>query len=102
MSLTNRDVEKIAALARIKLTIAEEEKMASDLGAILGYIEKLNEVDTEGIEPMAQVTGLENVLRPDSNPIEPGSQTEKLIGQFPHEKANFLKVKEVFSDRNKE
>ena len=99
MSITKKDIEYIAALARIKLTAAEETKMAEELGAILGYVEKLREVDTTGVEAMAQVTGLENILRPDENPIEPGNQTEKLVGQFPHQKDNFLKVKEVFSNR---
>ena len=99
MAITKKDIEHIAALARIKLTAAEETKMAEELGAILGYVEKLREVDTTGVEAMAQVTGLENILRPDENPIEPGSQTEKLVGQFPHQKDNFLKVKEVFSNR---
>lgn len=99
MSLTKKDVRKIAQLARIRLTEKEEEKIAEDLEAILGYVEKLNQVDTHGVEPMAQVTGLENVLRPDENPIAPGSQTEKLVSQFPDRKDNFLKVKAVFSDR---
>ena len=104
MAITKKDIEYIAVLARIKLTTAEKEKMATDLGTILGYIEKLNKVDTEGIEPMAQVTGLENVFRTDllSEALAEEGGADKLVSQFPHKKDNFLKVKEVFSDRNKE
>ncbi|MDP3763605.1 MAG: Asp-tRNA(Asn)/Glu-tRNA(Gln) amidotransferase subunit GatC [bacterium] len=112
MSLTKKDVQKIAQLARIRLTEKEEGKMAKDLGAILGYIEKLNSVNTDGVEPMGQVTGLENILRPDDPSFAPPSpqatdgqskateDASKLINQFPQRKDNHLKVKEVFSDRS--
>lgn len=98
MGLTKKEVEHIAALARIKLTAAEKGKMTEELGAILGYVGKLNQVNTDSVEPMAQVTGLENVLRPDDRSLPPGELTEKLVSQFPHKKNNHLKVKAVFGE----
>lgn len=96
MLLTKADVRKIAALARIRLTEKEEETMAEDLGAILGYVKKLNQVNTDGVEPIAQATGLENVFRRDNASLPAGELTEKLTGQFPNRKENYLKVKQVF------
>lgn len=65
LSLTKAQVEHIAKLARLSLTTAEAEKMAKELSSILTYVEKLKEVPTDDVEPTAQVTGLETVLRPD-------------------------------------
>lgn len=65
MFLTLQEVKKIAELARLKLTPAEEKRYAETISAVLEYMTILNEVDTEGVEPTAQVTGLENVVRED-------------------------------------
>lgn len=65
MSVTTQDVAYIAELARLSFTEAEKEKMTSELNAILHYVEKLNEVDTEGIEPLSSIHDQVNVLRED-------------------------------------
>ena len=65
MTLSTEDVKKIATLARLKLSDDEVQQMSKELDAIVGYVEQLREVDTEGIEPIAQVTGLVNVVRED-------------------------------------
>jgi len=96
MVLTKKEVEHIADLARIKLSDKEKEKMAEDMAAILGYIDKLNEVKTDGVEPAAQVSGLENVFRKDEPGKEPADR-QAIIGQFPDRKDDHLKVKQVFS-----
>jgi aspartyl-tRNA(Asn)/glutamyl-tRNA(Gln) amidotransferase subunit C len=57
MKVTEQDVLYVAGLANLELTPAEREGMVRDLNAILGYIDKLNEVDTANVEPMEQVTG---------------------------------------------
>ena len=95
-SITKEQVEHIAKLARLSFSDAEKEKLAKELGAILGYVEKLKEVDTTGIEPTAQVTGLENVLRKDEaiqwwdgNPFD-------LVEAAPDHEGKFVKVKEIF------
>lgn len=60
------DVSHVAKLANLPLTDREKNKFEKQLSSILEYIEKLNEVDTKGIEPTSQVTGLENVTREDA------------------------------------
>jgi len=65
MSLTKDEVLKVAHLARLEFKEVEIEKFRGDLNNILSFIEKLQEVDTSGVEPMYQVNNLENVLRPD-------------------------------------
>lgn len=63
--LTLKDVEYVAALAQLSLDEAAKRRMLDDLGNILGYIEKLNELDTTGVEPMMHVLDLANVYRED-------------------------------------
>jgi len=95
--ITRQQVDHIAKLSRIRLTEDEEEKMASEMGAILSYIDKLKAVDTEGVEPIAHATGLENVMRADLPNIHhrPGQYSEELLHQAPEKDKNFLKVRTV-------
>lgn len=65
MNLSRDDVRKVADLARLKVTDDELDSLASDLRAIVGYVEILNEVDTTGVTPMVHAVELQNVLRPD-------------------------------------
>jgi aspartyl-tRNA(Asn)/glutamyl-tRNA(Gln) amidotransferase subunit C len=95
-AITKKEVEHIAELARIKLTEKEKNKMTKELGAILGYIDKLKEVDTEGIEPIANITGLENVFRKDEPAGAGQVEPENLLKEVPARKDNYVKVKEVF------
>ncbi len=63
--LTREDVSKVALLARLKLTDAELEALTAQMGQVLSYVEILNEVDTENVEPMAHAVEVSNVLRED-------------------------------------
>jgi aspartyl-tRNA(Asn)/glutamyl-tRNA(Gln) amidotransferase subunit C len=65
MAAQEIDVKYVAHLARITLTPAEEEKMGAQLGQVLGYIEKLKELEVDGIEPTAHAVPMVNVSRPD-------------------------------------
>jgi aspartyl-tRNA(Asn)/glutamyl-tRNA(Gln) amidotransferase subunit C len=65
VAVTEIDVKYVAHLARIALTAAEEQKLGAQLGHILGYIEKLKELDLANVEPTAHAVPLENVTRPD-------------------------------------
>ena len=82
MSLTPTQVRHIAKLARLTIRDDEVEKFAKELSAILDYIEKLKEVDTQGVEPMSQITGLENITRLDTI-IERPASTEALLATSP-------------------
>jgi aspartyl-tRNA(Asn)/glutamyl-tRNA(Gln) amidotransferase subunit C len=63
--LTRDDVLKLAALSKLRLSDDEIEKMRSELTEILNYVEQLDKVDTSGLDPTYQVTGLKNVMRSD-------------------------------------
>lgn len=65
MAGTDLDVKYVAHLARLELTPEEERKIGAQLGSVLGYIEKLKEVDITGVEPTAHAFPLVNVTRPD-------------------------------------
>jgi len=63
--ITRADVEYVAELAQLTLDDATKDRLAEELGGILAYMDKLNELDTSGIEPMLHVLELTNVYRED-------------------------------------
>jgi aspartyl-tRNA(Asn)/glutamyl-tRNA(Gln) amidotransferase subunit C len=65
MTITKEEIKHLAELSRLKLTSIEEADFGDQLGSILQYIIKLNQVETKKIEPTAQVSGLVDVLRSD-------------------------------------
>jgi aspartyl-tRNA(Asn)/glutamyl-tRNA(Gln) amidotransferase subunit C len=65
MAATGMDVKYVAYLARLELTPEEEQKYGAQLGQVLGYIEKLNQLDVTGIEPTAHAVPMVNVTRKD-------------------------------------
>ena len=81
MSETDFNVKYIADLARLGLTPAEEEKLGAQLKSILGYIEKLNQVDVSGVEPTAHAFPLVNVTRPDQ--VRPSLSNEEALRNAP-------------------
>lgn len=98
MSLSIEEVKKIAQLARIELTPEEEKRHAETISAVLEYMTILNEVDTTGVEPTFQVTGLEGVVREDAVVECSADVKEKLIGQMPKVVMNELVVPGVFEE----
>ena len=97
-TITKSQVQHIAKLARLSLTDAEQETMTKEMGSILTYVEKLKEVDTTGVEPTAQVTGLHNVFRKDSaEPWWDGNPMDLVEAGSQHE-GRFVKVKAVFGE----
>ena len=104
MSLTPEQVRHVAKLARLRLSDAEVDKFSGQLSAILEYVAILNEVDTEGVEPTSQVTGLQNVTREDvvrKNQRDGGTvtlgTTDELLACSPLPKdRDQIRVKPVF------
>ena len=83
MKITKKDVEHIAKLARIEFSEEEKEKFTEQLDKILSYVAKLNELNTEKVEPMAHVLPLQNVLREDKVTNEtPSPDVFKIAPQF--------------------
>lgn len=64
--ITPEDVSYVARLARLRLSSDEQERMTRELQAVLGYVEHMNELDLDGVEPTARVVDLVNVLREDT------------------------------------
>ena len=98
--LTEKEIKHVAQLARIKITEKEEEKFKKELSAILDYINKLGEVNTENVDPLYQVTGLVNSMRSDDyrrDFVIDEDLNKKLIDQAPDKEEGFIKVKSVLS-----
>lgn len=96
MSISIEEVKKIAGLARIELSPAEERRHAETISAVLDYMKILNETDTSGVEPTFQVTGLTDVFRQDA--VLACTVTKELIGQMPQTEKDELVVPEVFEE----
>jgi len=95
MQLSKDEIQYIAKLARLELTEAELEKYGGQLSAVLNYIDQLKEADVKGIEPTAQVTGLENVLRNDKVKDWDKQEIEEALKDAPEREERFIKVKRV-------
>ena len=81
MAAVEIDVKYVAHLARLSLSPEEEQKIGAQLGNILGYIEKLKEVDVTGVEPTAHAFPLVNVTRPDE--VRPSISHEEALRNAP-------------------
>lgn len=92
--LSRNDVFKLARLSRISVTDEEADSLAEELSAILGYVEQLNDVDTNGLEPTNQVTGLTNVMRKDEV-IDYGYKSKDLLKNVPQVHQDLIKVKRM-------
>jgi aspartyl-tRNA(Asn)/glutamyl-tRNA(Gln) amidotransferase subunit C len=92
--LSPEDVLKLARLARIDLTQDELQEFAAEFDAILGYVEKLQSVDVEGLEPTTQVNGLKNVMRNDEI-VDYGYAPKDLLKGVPQTQDDLIKVKRM-------
>lgn len=93
MSVSLDEVRHLAALSEIQLSDSELESLATDIDNIVGYINQLDELDTDQVEPTFQLTGLQNVWRDDK--IEPQLSREKLLNLAPDTENNQVKVPKV-------
>ncbi len=93
MSISMRDVAKIAGLARLELSDHEKETLRTQLSAIVDYIGTLNELDTEAVEPTAHVLDVKNVFRTDEK--KDSLPIEKTLSNAPERSGNFFKVPKI-------
>ena len=89
-------VRKVAKLARLALTEAEIKEFTSQLGAILGYVEKMNELATDEVEPLAHCLPISNVFRPDE--VRDSLGTERTLANAPDSDGPFFKVPKILED----
>jgi aspartyl-tRNA(Asn)/glutamyl-tRNA(Gln) amidotransferase subunit C len=92
--LTKDDILKLARLSRLKLTDTEVLEFQEEISAILGYVQMLDEVDTAGLKPTYQVTGLKNVTRSDEI-IDYGVSQADLLKNLPARDSDYIKVKRM-------
>ena len=97
-NVTVQDVERVAELAHLELAPEETAAMLRDLNAILVYVAELNEIDTRGVEPLAQVSELQGdadtaALRADA--LAPSLDRAAVMGEAPETDGAFFKVPKV-------
>ena len=97
MRLTQKEVEYVAGLAPIQVSEAEKEQLSHQLSSILTYMEELNQVDTQGISPMASVVSQANVLREDE--VRESVTQDKAIANAPTAKDGMFQVPKIISER---
>lgn len=95
MSVTRKDVEYIAQLARLRFKDEELENFTHQLNEILNYVEKLNELDTTNVEPLNHPIENTNVFRNDE--LRPSVQTEAALKNAPDRTDEFFKVPKVIN-----
>jgi aspartyl-tRNA(Asn)/glutamyl-tRNA(Gln) amidotransferase subunit C len=95
MELSKEQTEQIAKLARLELTDEELKTYGGQLSAVLGYIDQLKEVDTNDIEPTAQVTGLTNIFREDEIKVWDEAESQAALDEAPALEKGQIKVKRV-------
>ena len=89
-------VRKVAKLSRLDLTEAEVKEFTGQLSAILDYVEKMNELDTENVEPLAHCLPVSNVFREDS--VKESLGTEETLSNAPQRDGKFFKVPKILDD----
>lgn len=94
--IDTEQVKKVAKLARLELTEDEITEFTGQLGAILEYVEKMNELDTTDVEPLAHCLPITNVLRDDE--IRDSLGTEKTLVNAPERDGPFFKVPKILDD----
>lgn len=92
------EVRKVAKLARLELTEAEVGEFTGQLEAILEYVEKMDELDTAAVEPLAHCLPIHNVFREDI--IRPSLGMEKALANAPARDTPFFKVPKILDDNS--
>lgn len=93
MSVDISTVKRVAHLARIAVSDDDAERMTGELNAILGFVEQLNEVDVDGIEPMTSVTPMDMRMRDDK--VTDGGIAAAVVSNAPVTEDNFFVVPKV-------
>jgi len=94
--ISPEDVRHVARLARLALTDEELERMREQLDAILAYIDKLRELDVEGVEPTSHAVPLVNVMRDDE--ITPSLSQDAALANAPDRAGEFFRVPRIIED----
>ena len=88
--ITDETIEYVGILAKLELSVEEKEAAKKDMGNMLNYIDMLNELDTDGVQPMSNVFPVKNVFREDV--VTNGDDSENMFANAPEEKDGFYMV----------
>ena len=94
-NISDETIEYVGILAKLELTEEEKEQAKKDMGSMLDYIDKLNELDTEGVEPMSHVFPVHNVFRQDE--VTNGDDREAMLANAPQKKEGAYMVPKTFA-----
>ena len=94
--IDKEQVKKVAKLSRLQLSEDEIGEFTGQLSAILEYMEKLNELDTTNVEPLAHCLPISNIFREDS--VKDSLGTEKTLANAPQKDGGFFKVPKILDD----
>ena len=89
-TITDETIEYVGILAKLELSDEEKEQAKNDMGRMLDYIDKLGELDTDGIEPMSHVFPVQNVFREDV--VTNGDDRDNILKNAPEQKEGAFKV----------
>lgn len=92
--ISDETIEYVGILAKLELSGEEKEQAKKDMGSMLDYIDKLGELDTEGVEPMSHVFPVKNVFREDV--VTNGDMREEILKNAPGEKNGMFVVPRTF------
>ncbi|MFA5555339.1 MAG: Asp-tRNA(Asn)/Glu-tRNA(Gln) amidotransferase subunit GatC [Phycisphaerae bacterium] len=95
-NISKQDVQKVAKLGRLQLSDDEIEQFTGQLGSILEYVEKMNELDTSNVEPLAHCLPVNNIFRPDE--INESLCSEKTLANAPDCEGEFFKVPKILDE----
>ena len=93
MSIDSKSVKKVASLARIRMSDEEISNMSPQLSKIIGFVEQLAEVNTDNVEPLANVVDIAPELREDT--ANDGGYPDKILANAPDETQNYFVVPKV-------
>ena len=88
--ISDETIEYVGILAKLELSGEEKEAAKKDMGRMLDYIDKLNELDTAGVEPMTHIFPVSNVFREDE--VENGDDRERMLANAPNSTAGMYQV----------
>ena len=92
--ISDETIEYVGILAKLELSDEEKEQAKKDMGSMLDYIDKLNELDTTGVEPMSHVFPVNNVFREDV--VTNGDDRDNILANAPEEKDGAVVVPKTF------
>lgn len=96
--ITGKDVEKLAELARIKITDEEKESFSKEIDSILGYVAEIQKVSNDSVvAPGADLSSARNIVREDNNPNPTGANTEAILREAPYKEGDYIAVKKILS-----